>query len=111
MLFCPRIQRQMVLGNFQCRDVPLICFKVELWPSILVVGGREDCFDEFCFILSCSYLLSPSPEDCLVKTEILSKKAVRPLTTDQKQQLTVTGRLSVTVLTKPIRANLFAFQQ
>ena len=47
MIFCPRVQRQMVLGNFHCRGVPLIWFIVVLGSALLAVSAGRVCLDHF----------------------------------------------------------------
>ena len=109
-MFIPRVQRLMVLGNFHCRGVPLIWFEVV--PGVHAVGAEEVVWMFFFFffffflLLSILSLFSASLGYGLVKTDMLSQRALKPKTTNQRLLPTVIGRLSLTVLTKPIRANL-----
>ena len=49
----------MVLGNFQCQGVLLICIIVEQGPAVLPVGAGGGCSDIFLLsIISFSFSLS-----------------------------------------------------
>ena len=54
MLFCPRVQRRIVLGKFYCRDNPLILFVVGLGPYVYAVDAGEGSY----FSFSSSFSLS-----------------------------------------------------
>ena len=56
-MFCPPGQRKVVLGNFQCRGVPLIRFIGGLGPAVPAVGTEWGCLDDF-FMYALSYSFS-----------------------------------------------------
>ena len=72
----------MVLSNFQCRGVLLIWVRVGLEPTALAVGAGGGYLDFFVSLSFCLYF-SLSLGDGPILTEILSQRAVKPLTTNQ----------------------------
>ena len=69
--------------SFQCRGVLLIWITVGQGPTAPAVGAGGGCLDIFFSHLSFLFSFSLSLKDDLIETEILSQRAVKPITTNQ----------------------------